>query len=331
MPAHFGSAKPQPLSELMPSWQLFRKIDFMGSFLQLSGSLLLVSVLNEANQHFEWSSPTAITLVVLACLSWIVFFVWELCIVANCSGYDPIFPRRFLSNRAWIGILITTFASGCPWNVIILYISQRLQLLVKMSPLEAGIHLIPFSAVATVASSLACLCSSKGRVPFVYTTLLGSFLQIVGVTLLSTLPESPTFPTEGPGYEALAGLGIGTTIGILILATPFVVEVQDLTNATGALTQYRFLGGAIGLSVASNILNSRLKSKLTGVLSSEQLQTLLQNPAMVSSFSPDLQGIIEAVFSRSYTIQLRAMIAFSAMQVLAALLMFKRGRQHAVA
>lgn len=106
MPPNFGSIPPRPLSALKPTMDLFRKLDVVGSFLLLSGSLLLVCVLNEAYQEFKWSSATAIGLLALCGAAWVEFFVWEWLISDAISGFDPIFPKRFLFNRAWMGMLM---------------------------------------------------------------------------------------------------------------------------------------------------------------------------------------------------------------------------------
>jgi len=114
--------------------------------------------------------------------------------------------------------------------VVIVYLAQRFQVLTNLSPLDAGIHIIPYSAVATVATMLACLASRKFHMPVVYFALLGSILHTVGMSLLSILPETRSYPSEGYGYEAIAGAGAGITIGILTLAVPYIVETRDLGN-----------------------------------------------------------------------------------------------------
>lgn len=122
----------------------------------------------------------------------------------------------------------TNFLCGSPWNVVIVHLAQRFQVLNNLSPLDAGIHIIPYSAVATVATMIACLASRKFRIPVVYFALLGSILHTVGISLLSTLPETRSYPSEGYGYEAISGAGVGITIGILTLAVPYIVESRDL-------------------------------------------------------------------------------------------------------
>lgn len=101
-------------------------------------------------------------------------------------------------------------------------------------------------------------------------------------------------------------------------------------TATGALNQCRFLGGAIGLSIASNILNGRLKNQLSDVLPSGQLSTLLHTASSISQLPKETQAETLVVFAGSYRLQMQIMIGFAALQIPATLLMLKRGRQYVV-
>ncbi|CAG8890497.1 unnamed protein product [Penicillium egyptiacum] len=328
MPSTFGTVPPLSIFSLRPNLSLFKRLDVLGAFMLIGASLLLVTVLNETYLQFEWSSGTVISLLVLSGALWVAFFAWEWYMPDYMPGLEPIFPKHFFYNRAWMGMLLTNFLCGCPWNVIIVYLAQRFQILTKLSPLQAGIHIIPYSAVATVVTMLTCLASRKFRVPVVYFALLGSILHTVGMSLLSILPENSSYPPEGYAYEAIAGAGVGMTIGILTLAIPFIVETKDFATATGALNQARFLGGAIGLAIASNILNGRLKSQLSDTLSPQQVNQVLERAGEIASLPQDVQKAAVDVFAGSYTIQFQAMIAFAASQIPASLLIYKRGRQY---
>ncbi|KAE8155111.1 MFS multidrug transporter [Aspergillus avenaceus] len=327
MPKEYGTVPSKPITHLKPNLPLFRHLDIVGAVWLLAGVLLLITVLNEANIQFDWSSGTAIGLLVLSAVSWIIFFAWEWWI-DGYPDYEPIFPVRFLFNRAWMGMLITTFVSGCPWNVVVVYLAQRFQVLEKMSPLSAGIHLIPYTALATVSTTIASIACLRGRIPFVYIILFASILHTVGIALLSTLPESGPFPDAGYGYEVLAGSGVGVTIGILVLAVPYVVETRDLATASGAINQCRFLGGAIGLAIASNIQTGDLKTQLSSTMSQDQLHLLLQNTGVLETLPAQLKAQVLHVFAQGYTKQFQAMIAFAAVQIPSCLLMLRRGSQY---
>jgi hypothetical protein len=56
---------------------------------------------------------------------------------------------------------------------------------------------------------------------------------------LSILPETSLYPHEGYGYEAIAGAGVGMTIGILTLAIPFIVETKDFGTQHFPIVHFR--------------------------------------------------------------------------------------------
>lgn len=58
--------------------------------------------------------------------------------------------------------------------------------------------------------------------------LVATSLQIVGFVLLSTLPVHAAVKTASYGYEVLAGIGAGFSIGSLTMLTPTAVDPQDL-------------------------------------------------------------------------------------------------------
>lgn len=82
------------------------KIDVVGAALLLSGSLLLTTVLLEVSTRFSWSSGRSISLLIVSGLSWICFFLWERYITGQDGKQEPIFPWRFVHDRAFMGLLV---------------------------------------------------------------------------------------------------------------------------------------------------------------------------------------------------------------------------------
>ncbi|KAJ5856379.1 uncharacterized protein N7529_010323 [Penicillium soppii] len=323
MPINFGLDQHMPSFRTRASYRSFANLDIVGSVLLMAGSFLIVAVLNETNLAFSWSSRDAIALLVLTGVSWIAFFAWEW-YISGIPGKDPIFPKRWLFDRPWMGILITSFVIGAPFNVVL-----QAELLLGKSPFDAGVYLIGYSAVATVAAGIINIASSRGRIPFIYTLLVGCIIHTVGVGLLSTIASSKGFHATDIVYEVIAGAGVGLTLGILVLATPYIIEDRDLAIGTGAVVQFRFLGGAVGLAIASNIQNGRLSEHLEGILTSHQLHLFLENVKSTQYLPPHMQDEVKNVFAGSYSTQLRVMIGFAAAQLLATLLLLKPGRQFA--
>ena len=109
-----------------------------------------------------------------------------------------------------------------------MYVPQQAEILLDKSPLDSGIYLIGYSAVAAAAAALINIISSKGRLPFIYSLLVGCVIHTVGVGLLSTIATSKGFHATDVVYGVIAGIGMGLILGVLMLATPYIVEDRDL-------------------------------------------------------------------------------------------------------
>ena len=93
----------------------------------------------------------------------------------------------------------------------------------------------------------------------------------------------------------------------------------------GALTQCRVLGGAIGIGMATNLVNNQLKSSLSSILSEAQLSSLFIQPTeAIRMLQPALQDQVRMAFATGYNLQTRALLGFSAAEFLAIALMWER-------
>jgi hypothetical protein len=79
--------------------------------------------------------------------------------------------------------------------------------------------------------------------------------------------------------------------------------------------QFRFLGGIIGLGIASSIMESRLKSQLREIIAPEIIDSLLQSVEVLNEMSPILRDQVIEAFAGIYNLQDKVMIAFAAAQV----------------
>lgn len=121
-----------------------------------------------------------------------------------------------------------SFLLGAPFTVAVFQIPQRSQIVNGASPLGAGIRLLPFAFASPVGSIVSAMIAGKLKVPPIYLVLIASTLQVIGFTLLSTLPTSGGFLSHAQyGYEVIAGFGVGVNISTLMLMTPFSVEKRD--------------------------------------------------------------------------------------------------------
>ena len=119
------------------------------------------------------------------------------------------------------------FLTGAPFTVAVIQIPLKFQAVYGLSPLGAGVRLLPFAISSPIGSGLAAGLAGKAKIPPIYLMLGGSAIQIVGFTLLSVSPTSQGIDKAQYGYEVIAGFAVGINLACLILMTPFVVEKRD--------------------------------------------------------------------------------------------------------
>ena len=84
------------------------------------------------------------------------------------------------------------------------------------------------------------------------------------------------------------------------------------------------MGSAIGLAVATSILNTYLRSHLSRFLSAPELSSLLQNTQNVSTLSVEKQELVRMVFGEGYNLQFRIATGVAGAQFFAAGIMWGR-------
>jgi MFS family permease len=204
------------------------RLDMPGCFLLLSACMTIVAVLLEGGISIAWNSAAAIALFVVSGVVWILFLINEWFWTKRDRILEPIFPWRFMRNRAWMGTLLFSFMSGIPYNILIINIPQRFQDLDGASPMASAVRLIPFNLMIAITCVMVNVFLMKSGTPCVYFLLLGSIIQVSGLAWFSVLPQDGTLPAQIYGCQIITGFGIGCILGITLLMPPLVVEKKDL-------------------------------------------------------------------------------------------------------
>lgn len=117
--------------------------------------------------------------------------------------------------------------SGVPYTAVIIELPQKFQAVNNVSPLSAGIRLLPFSIPCAIASALTGVFTSSLKVPPIFVIMVGGILQTIGLALSYSLVTGLNLPASQYGFEALAGFGVGLSLTTLLGFTPFVVDKRD--------------------------------------------------------------------------------------------------------
>lgn len=302
------------------------RLDAAGAFLLLGATMLIVAVLLEGGLSIAWNSGPAIALFVVSGLMWIAFLGNEWFFTKHERTLEPIFPWRFIHNKPWMGVLLFSFLSGIPYNILIINVPQRYQDVTGTSPLTAAIRLIPFNIMISFTGFMVNGFIAKKGVACVWILLVGSILQVGGLAWFCVLPEDGTIPTTMYGAQILTGLGIGAVMGITLLMPPLVVEKRDTAISSGALLQFRALGGVLGLSITTTAFNNYLKTHLS-VFDSLSTSDMLKAVQSAHSFPADVQHEIVLALAEAYNLQMKILIGFSALQIFVIAMIWRKGNQ----
>ncbi|CAG8976536.1 hypothetical protein HYALB_00011013 [Hymenoscyphus albidus] len=298
------------------SAKAFERLDVLGATLLLASTLLLVTGLLEGGVEFPWKSGATISLLVISGLVLIPFLIWERIVTSDNWKQEPVFPWRFFSS----------LLNGIPFYTIVFTLPQRIQNTNHLSPFDAAVRIIPLSVGSASGGVLASIVTGTGRIAPIYLLWGYSVLTAIGTSLLTTLPSTVDIPRSFYGYEFLAGFGLGGTFSIPMLVIPYVVETRDLATASGAYYEFRILGGAIGLAIATTVFNNYIGDNLSAILAPEVLQALLQSTFTIEGLPEELKGRVAKVLAEGYNLQMRVTTGFAVAQIFTLGLLWRKNQ-----
>jgi hypothetical protein len=209
--------------------------------------------------------------------------------------------------------------------ITIFNLPQRFQIVNGLSPVEAGIHMLPLLLLTAVASGVTGAICSKRNYAFEL-LILSNILQIISTGLLSTLPNDGSIPPYQYGLQIVLGFGFGMGLVSLMVITRIEVSADDNAVAMGAITQVRVLGGIIGLVIVQAILLATLRSSLSSVLTPSQLSSILSSTASIASLSPAAQQLTRAAYGDASNVQMRIVAGFGGASLLVSLFTYRKQR-----
>lgn len=256
---------------LPPLRKVRHRIDWPGALLIV---VALVPLLLVAEQGRQWGWVSAVS---LACYVVGVLGLLGFLLVERRAGADAILPLALFRNR--------TFSVGAGANLVVgmamfgglATLPLYLQIVLGMSPTEAGLALIPFT-VGIIGGSVTVgqITSHTGR--YKIFPVVGTVLMGIGVLLLSRIGVDTPFPYIAAG-SVILGLGLGGCMQPLVLAVQNAVPVRDMGVATSSSLFFRQMGGTLGTAVFLSVLFSTVGGNIA---------TAFRNAARSSSFQAAL-------------------------------------------
>jgi EmrB/QacA subfamily drug resistance transporter len=239
---HIHSVKRQP------------RIDYLGALLiSITASLPLLWV-TFAGSSFPWMSWPSALFVGGTVLGTVLILRVER------RAPEPLVPIKVLSNRTAGLAILASVAVGIAMFGGTTFLGQYFQVAQGLTPTRAGLMTIPLMVSAMVASTVAGqIISRTGR--------WKKFLVGGGVLLVLGLAGLATVRHDTPGWQsgismAVMGLGMGALMQNLVLAVQNNVDVRDIGAASAAVSFFRSLGGAIGVSALGAVLANVVQNQV---------------------------------------------------------------------
>ena len=174
-----------------------------------------------------------------------LFVLWEL------RTRAPMLPMRFFRNRAFTLTNVSSLFMFFGMFGSIFLLAQFFQTVQGYSPLQAGIRILPWTAMPIFISPIAGALSD--RIGGQRIMGVGLTLQALGLAWIATV-STPTVPySELVIPFFISGIGMALFFAPVANVVLSAVRRQEEGQASGAANAIRELGGVFGVAVLASI------------------------------------------------------------------------------
>ncbi len=282
------------LRSTLPSTQGHSRpvIDYLGAGVLAAALSAIVLVASLGGTTWAWGAPQTIVVAVTG-VALLGCFV-----LVERRAAEPVLPLQLLRDRVFAvggGLsMIVGFALFGSVTFLPLYF----QTVDAATPSGAGLRLTPMMAGLLLMSiTSGQLISRRGR--YRLFPIIGTALMALGLFLLSQL-DVGTSTLESTIYLLILGLGLGSTMQVLVLAVQNAVSFDVLGAATSGVTLFRGIGGSLGAAVFGTIFSSRLADGLRGLLTGPLAHQIGSGGRLTGAQVAHLPPVARAAYEHAY-------------------------------
>lgn len=222
-------------------------LDLRGLVLASAGLLGIVWGLVRGNSA-GWGSAEIAGALAGGALLVALFVLWE------PRAEAPMLPMRFFRNRTFAQANVASLLMFFGMFGSIFLLAQFFQTVQGYSPLQAGLRILPWTAMPIFIAPLAGALSD--RIPGPRIMGVGLALQAVGLGWLATV-STPTVPySHLVAPFTLSGIGMALFFAPVANVVLGTVRPHEEGQASGANNAIRELVGVFGVAVLASIFSS---------------------------------------------------------------------------
>jgi EmrB/QacA subfamily drug resistance transporter len=216
--------------------------------LVLGGLGLLGIVWGLVNGNSDgWTSTQIVSALVAGAVLLAAFVAWEL------RAAEPMLPMRFFRDRAFSAANGASLFMYFGMFGSIFLLTQFFQTAQGYSPLEAGLRVLPWTAMPMVVAPIAGALSDRiggGRI-----MATGLFLQAAGLAWIAAVTTGDVAYTSLVGPFILSGIGMGMFFAPVANVVLSAVRPIEEGKASGANNAIREVGGVFGVAVLASLFS----------------------------------------------------------------------------
>ncbi|PVU94665.1 hypothetical protein BB561_002367, partial [Smittium simulii] len=236
-----------------------KRIDFVGSFLLVSGLVMLLIGLNFGGNEHKWISATVLCTMIIGALTLVAYVYYDLKVAK-----EPILPLKMFKHRNFWSITTAQFFMGFGLYGIIYAAPSYDSIVHNSTASHSGIFLLPFilgMVILSFAAGLFITYTGRYRPMFIS----GTFIMAVGCGLLISINEN-TKGVATASFLAICGIGCGLCMQSFIICVQATVPRNLIASATSTIAFTRILSGTIGTTLSTIVQKSIVKSKITQLI-----------------------------------------------------------------
>jgi EmrB/QacA subfamily drug resistance transporter len=272
------------------------KIDGWGMALLAVATTALVLVASWGGKDFAWDSITIIGLIAVTVIAAVIF------VLVERKTAEPIIPLSLFRDRNFNLTTIAGLLTGVAMFGAIGYLPTYLQMTFSADATQAGLLMIPMMGALLITSvGTGVLVSKYGR--YKWMPIVGSLLVALGMGLLGTLTPDTSLWLFCL-YIAIMGMGLGTSMQILVLIVQNSFPNSQVGTATASNNYFRQIGASLGSAVVGSLFATRLSDLLMERLPAGGSPPGGMNsltPAAVKDLPDPLREIIDLAYNDALT------------------------------
>ncbi|MFD5856441.1 MFS transporter [Streptomyces chartreusis] len=231
-----------------------RSFDILGIALLSAAMFCLVWALIKAPE-WGWGDGKTWGFIAASVIGFALFGFWE------TKVREPLIPLALFRSVALSAGVVLMVLMAIAFMGGLFFVTFYLQNVHGMSPIDAGLHLLPLTGMMIVGSPLAGAMITKfgPRVPLAGGMALTA-IAMYGMSTLATDTGSGIMSV----WFALLGLGLAP---VMVGATEVIVgnAPMELSGVAGGLQQAAMqIGGSLGTAVLGAVMASKVDSDLAG-------------------------------------------------------------------